>query len=157
MTEYTSQTTIDAPADEVFAFVSEVNRLPEYLPAVKESSADGNGHAHIRIEFGGQSYETDCWYQLHEHNRTMLWGSTGRNKYSGDLEVMDQGATCILTINLKFEPAAGTEDAFKQEMGARHAQIHQDLAKALEAIKEICEQATGPVPVKAGQDQGYLG
>ena len=39
--EYEQSQPIDAPPDEVFAWLSDVGNLPEYLPPVVASSAEG--------------------------------------------------------------------------------------------------------------------
>jgi len=41
MTEYQHTQTIDASAGEVFAWLSDVNNLPQYLPPVVGASIEG--------------------------------------------------------------------------------------------------------------------
>ena len=41
MTEYQQTQTIDASAGEVFAWLSDVNNLPQYLPPVVDASIEG--------------------------------------------------------------------------------------------------------------------
>jgi ribosome-associated toxin RatA of RatAB toxin-antitoxin module len=53
MTEYQQTQTIDASAGEVFAWLSDVNNLPQYLPPVVDASIEGAsaqgspGHARV--------------------------------------------------------------------------------------------------------------
>ena len=41
MAEYEQSQNIDAPADEVFDWLSGVENLPKYLPPIKEASVEG--------------------------------------------------------------------------------------------------------------------
>ena len=70
MKEYEQTQTIEAPPDEVFAWLSNVDNLPEYLPPVVGASIEGpskgpraNEYARhsSTLEEGGPSTRRDTW------------------------------------------------------------------------------------------------
>lgn len=153
MSQFSTQINIDAPAEEVFAFVTDFNNMSEYLPTVKKAMPAGNGQIRLQGEVNGHTYDSTGWYQTHEMNRTLLWGAKGANEYSGDLEVMAQGDKSVLTINLKFDalPEVSPEDRKKLE--AHEPEIKKGLDEAGKRVKELCEQAFVP---SAANNKGYV-
>jgi uncharacterized membrane protein len=156
MSKYTSQILIDAPADEVFAYVSDTNRMPEYLPTVHGAMHQGAGRILVKGEAAGHPYESDGRYEVDEDARTMRWGSDGEHHYSGHLEVQDRGNQCFLSVTLDFEPNAGLDEEFKKQMGGRDTAIREGLEASLRSIKNLCEGVGGKVPTEADRNQAYL-
>jgi len=153
MSEFSTQITIEAPADDVFSFVTDFDHMHEYLPTVEKATPAGDGQIRMQGEVNGRRYDTTGWFQTHEFNRTMLWGAKGANDYTGDLEVMDQGDRCTLTIHLKFEflPEVSAEDRKKLE--AHWPQIQQGLDESGQNIKRLCEESVG---ANVHESKGYL-
>lgn len=152
MPNYTAKAVIQAPADEVFAFVSDVNRMPDYLPTVEEAKPQGAGRVWMRGSVDGRQYESDGWLEADARAKAMRWGSDGENRYTGNLQVQDRGQECYVTVTLDFEPRADQEEEFERRMGSRDAAIQDGLERALDSIKRICEGAG----VRAGK-RGYAG
>ena len=152
MREFSTHVTINAPADEVFAFVTDFDHMHEYLPTVDKATPTGDGQIRLQGNSGGKPYDTEGWYQTHDFNRTMLWGAKGANDYTGDLEVMDEGEQCTLTIHLKFEmlPAMSEED--RKSLEAHWPEVQKGLDEAANNVKRYCEEAA---PVTS-QTKGYL-
>lgn len=156
MSKYTSQTLIDAPADEVFAYVSDTNRMPEYLPTVHGAMHQGVGRILVKGEAAGHKYESDGRYEVDEDARTMRWGSDGEHRYSGHLEVQDRGNQSFLSVTLDFEPSPGLDEEFKRQMGSRDQAIREGLETSLRSIKNLCEGVGGKVPSRAERPDAYL-
>ena len=153
MPNYTAKAVIQAPADEVFAFVSDVSRMPDYLPTVEEAKPQGTGRVWMKGSAGGRQYESDGWFEADSRAKTMRWGSDGENRYSGNLQVQDRGNECYVTVTLDFEPRADQEEEFERRMGSRDNAIEEGLERALDRIKMICEGTD----VRAGSRRGYVG
>ena len=152
MSNFSTQVQIDATADDVFAFVTNFNNMPEYLPTVERATSAGDGHIHMEGEVKGHRYDTVGWFQVHEFNRTMLWGAKGQNDYSGDLEVMEQGDGCLLAINLKFEELPDLSQENRKRIEDHMPEIEKGLDEAGKRVKELCEQAA----VSSPKSKGYV-
>jgi uncharacterized membrane protein len=153
MSEFSTHVRIDAPADEVFAYVTDFDNMPDYLPMVDKARPEGEGR--IRLEGSGakgQKFDNVAWFQTHEFNRTMLWGATGANDYAGDLEVMDQGDACELTINVKFESLPELSQEERERLKAQEPQIQNSLEESANRIKAACERSYVPTKERA---RGY--
>ena len=91
MKEYQQTELIDAPADEVFRWVSDVDNLPKYLPPIKDadiegSSAEGTLGERVRLE--GEipdrgEFESEGYFQVDAENLRMEWGAEVYRDYSG--------------------------------------------------------------------------
>lgn len=74
MSEYEQTQVIDAPADEVFAWLADMNNLPGYLPpvtdaSVEEPSAEGTPGQRVllRLEFpNGASFDSEGYLAVDE-------------------------------------------------------------------------------------------
>jgi uncharacterized protein YndB with AHSA1/START domain len=82
--EYEPSQAIDAPPDEVFAWLSDVGNLPEYLPPIVEASlqgasAEGLPGQRIRttLEYPGEdggTFEAEGYLAVDQRERRMEWG-----------------------------------------------------------------------------------
>ncbi len=55
MPEYEHSLTVQASPEAVFTFVSDVSRLPEYLPTTHHAEAQPGGRVRVQGEAGGTS------------------------------------------------------------------------------------------------------
>ena len=153
MNEFSTQVTVKAPADDVFSYVSDISRLPDYVPTVHRAAPAGDGHIRFEGERDGHPYETTGWYQTHEFNRTMLWGAEGANRYSGDLEVLEQGPACLLKLNLRLSAMPEVKPQVRERLESRGPAIQRELDAAAHKIKKLCEQEFANAPSKP---KGYV-
>ena len=82
--EYEQSQPIDAPPEEVFAWLSDVGNLPKYLPPVVDSSVEGasaEGVPGQRIRTtlkypgeGGGTFDAEGYLSVNEKERRMEWG-----------------------------------------------------------------------------------
>src|ERR687893_1520998 len=111
--EYEQSQTIDAPPEEVFAWLSDVGNLPEYLPpvvasSVEGSSAEGVPGQRIRatLEYPGQeerSFDAEGYLAVDESERKMEWGAETGRDYSGWLTVASRGeGDSEVVVHLSF-------------------------------------------------------
>ncbi|MEA2553086.1 MAG: hypothetical protein QOJ65_1262 [Fimbriimonadaceae bacterium] len=144
--EYVLKTEIDAPIDEVFSILSDLQRLPEYVPNIREATPEGDGTVRVRGEVVGHSFDKEACFDMDEAAKTMSWQVGAGRHYRGDLAVIDHGASCFLMVTLHI---AGAEEPSDE----RTAQINRQLEGALDRIKRICESETA----NADSGQAYLG
>ncbi len=57
--EFDESMRIDAPATQVFDFVSKVQNLPKYLPTTRKATAEQGGRVRVQGEAEGHSYDAD--------------------------------------------------------------------------------------------------
>ncbi len=153
---YEDDTVIDASPQEVFAYVSDVQNLPDYLPPIREASTralaegtetdpdlqDATG-VHLVGELKGQRFENDGWFLADEAARTLRWGAQTERTYSGRLEVTEEGNGTRLRVHLEFGPNSPDEEM--QEQAGDRDPVHEALAATLQSVKQQVEGTGGKV------------
>ncbi len=153
---YEDSTTISASPQEVFAYVSDVSHLPDYLPPITEASSrplaegtetdpdvqDATG-VHLVGEIKGQQFENDGWFLADESARTLRWGAQTERTYSGRLEVTEDGDGARLSVHLDFGPGS-PDDAIQEQSGDRDP-VHEALGATLQSVKQQVEGTGGKV------------
>ena len=99
MADYEQSKAINAPAEEVFAWLTDVGNLSGYLPPVTDASiegpsAEGSPGQKVRmaLEFpNGSSFESEGYLATEERERRMEWGAETNRDYSGWLTVANHG------------------------------------------------------------------
>ncbi len=140
--EFEHSTSIDASPDEVYAFMSQVENLPKYLPTTHSAQAQEGERVRVQGEAQGHEYDSDGFFRKDEANHRIEWGAD-EQYYSGWLEVTEQGAGSTMTVHLSFSggPPAGEGDAPGESSEApTREQIQEGLVTALESIKNFVEE-----------------
>jgi uncharacterized protein YndB with AHSA1/START domain len=156
MPHYTSKTVINAPAREVFEFVSAPENMPKYLPTLRNAHRVDEGSVVVQGEVGGQTYENRGWYESDPDHMTMRWGSDGHHQYGGNLQVRDQGDQSFVTVELDYVPNEHELERMQAEAGSVDEAVREGLESALQSVKNIIEGSGGKVSVAAEQ-HGYMG
>ena len=153
--EYEQSQTIDAPPEEVFAWLSDVANLPEYLPPVVASSAEGPSAEGVpgqriraTLEYPGQegrTFDAEGYLAVDEAERTMEWGAEAGRDYSGWLTVATRGeGGSEVVVHLSFG-----ERSVEPEMRERTPEGRDPLAggisATLESIRRQIEEGSGKV------------
>src|SRR4051812_33605065 len=124
MEDYEGSTTVDAPADELFEYLSKVENLPQYfdrMTSVRNLPGD-EVEVEARIEPGDAGSEEgertvggDAWFTIDADTKTLAWGSEGPNDYRGQLQVTPSGdAAATVTVKLHtLHEAQGIEDGIQ--------------------------------------------
>lgn len=100
MATYERTIEIEASAETVFDFVSDVENLPRYFDRMKSAEpADGEA-VHVTAQVAGHSVEGEAWFRTHADRRRVEWGSEGPSDYAGELDVDGGGPTSRLTVRL---------------------------------------------------------
>lgn len=120
--EYSRSQIVDASADEVFRFVSEIGNLPKYLPPIQHVELLGGdqirlrGETPSRGEIDGQGY-----FRAYPEERRMEWGANVGRDYSGSFRVMEQGQSrSEIGVSPTFGPLylprarAGADERFRR-------------------------------------------
>jgi uncharacterized membrane protein len=136
MGDYEATTAVQVPADRLFGYLSDVERLPEYLPQLKSAHEVGEHKVDVTAvvqpegeparEVGGQA-----WIEVVEEGRRLRWGAPGPHDYHGELDVDSAGDDASnLTVRLHTDHAEGTEidDALEHTLAGIKAAVESDPA-----------------------------
>lgn len=141
--EFDHSTTINASPDEVYAFMSQVENLPKYLPTTHAAQPQEGERVRVQGEAQGHEYDADGFFRKDEANHRIEWGAD-EQYYSGHLEVTGQGDGSSMSVHLSFSggPPAGEGDAPNDDSSEapNREQIQEGLVKALESIKNFVEK-----------------
>ncbi len=143
MAEYTDHIDVAAPADAVFAFVSDIENLPKYLPTVQHAHPQSNERVEVEGKANGHPYNSDGYFKVDQAARTMTWGSDGENDYSGKMQVTGDGSTAKVACSLKFTPSESIKESMDKNQGGPSAAMTDGLRTSLQSIKQICEGTGG--------------
>ena len=153
--EYEQSQAIDAPPEEVFAWLSDVGNLPKYLPPVVDSrvegpSAEGVPGQRIRasLEYpgeGGGTFDAEGYLSVNEVERRMEWGAEAGRDYSGWLAVGNHGeGGSEVVVHLSFgERSAGPEIEERAPEG--RDPLAEGVSATLESIRRQIEEGSGKV------------
>ncbi|HZG04096.1 MAG TPA: SRPBCC family protein [Streptomyces sp.] len=135
MGDYDNSITVAVPPDRLFAYLSDVQNLPAYLPRMTSARPhDGDRvtvTAHIAPEGAPeQDVTSEAWIRVVEEGRSLEWGAPGPRDYHGRLHVTagDSRGTSRLTVELHTEDTEG-------------AQVDHGLRETLHGIKTAVESA----------------
>ena len=88
MADYDGRTTVSAPEDALFAYLSDVSNLPEYFSRMTEAHRTGGEEVHTEARMpSGDTVEGEAWFRVDEGAKHIAWGSEGENDYNGFLDV----------------------------------------------------------------------
>ena len=154
MQEYEQSQTIAAPANEVFAWVSDVENLPKYLPPIKDagiegSAAEGNpgDRVKMRVEIPDRGeFESEGYFDVDAEARTMRWGAETERDYSGRLTVVETGdGESEVTVHLSFGPRS-VESEIQDDSSDDRNPLEESLGATLESIRRQIEEGSGKLP-----------
>lgn len=145
MAEYEQSIVVNAPADDVFNFVSNLNNLPSYLPTLRHARAAGPDRLHVQGAAGGEGYEAGGYFRVDPAEYFMEWSADTERNYSGWLEVSDLDNACEVTVHLSFRPNPEIEERMREHAGSVDQAMESGLQTALESIKSLCEQPRAAV------------
>ncbi len=145
MAEYEHSARVNAPAEAVFDFVSDIGNLPKYLPTTHHAESQGLGRVRVRGEAGGHTYDSDGYFRVDATEHRMEWGSDGENAYAGWLQVEENGSGSDVTVHLTFAPRPDQAERFEEQTGDRDRTIQEGLEASLLSIRNLVEGRGGKV------------
>ncbi|MEU0336728.1 SRPBCC family protein [Streptomyces sp. NPDC006193] len=135
MGDYSDSITVQVPPDRLFAYLSDVQHLPSYMPRLTSARPhDGDKvtvTAHIDPpDAPEQDVTSEAWLHVDEGGKNLDWGAAGPHDYRGRLHVDAGGdaGTSRLSVQLHTEHTEGGE-------------VDHGLREALSGIKQAVETA----------------
>ena len=153
--EYEQSQAIDAPPEEVFAWLSDVGNLPEYLPPVVDSSVVGPSAEGVpgqrirtRLEYpggDGGTFEAEGYLAMDEGKRRMEWGAEAGRDYSGWLTVANHGeGASEVVVHLSFGERSAEPEMQEWAPEGRDP-LAEGISATLESIRRQIEEGSGKV------------
>jgi uncharacterized protein YndB with AHSA1/START domain len=151
--EYEQSQPIDAPPEQVFAWLSDVGNLPEYLPPVVAAeglSAEGVPGQRIRatLEYPGQegrTFDAEGYLAVNEAERRMEWGAEAGRDYSGWLTVANRGeGGSEVVVHLSFGERS-VEPEMQEQTSEGRDPLAEGVSATLESIRRQIEEGSGKV------------
>lgn len=154
MKEYEQTQTIEAPPEEVFAWLSDIDNLPRYLPPVTGASIVGPSDEGVpgqrirtTLEYGeGEgTFDSEGYLAVDEGRRRMEWGAEVQRDYSGWLEVAGgaEGQSQV-TVHLNFGERS-VESEIREQTSEDHDPLAEGISATLESIRRQIEEGAGKV------------
>jgi uncharacterized membrane protein len=104
MSEIERSVTVAAPPDEVFAFVSDVRHLPDYMDHMTAARPERADVVHVEADVDGEHEVGDAWFHVDDARRRIEWGSQrAGSDYRGWLEVAPADAASRVSIGLHLQ------------------------------------------------------
>jgi hypothetical protein len=145
MSTYEHFVDIDAPAGAVYAFISNPENLPRFLPQVDAISVKSSD----RIILISGDRQTEAAVHLDPDELTMRWNSLNKG-YRGQFRVAPHDEGCRLTVTHTLD----SSEASKLEL-ERPGAIDQGQIEVLAEIRRICEGQASKLKT-ANEGQRYL-
>jgi hypothetical protein len=127
--EFTESVTINVDPDTLFAYVGNIEKLPQYVPHVIDAQRVEGESVRISTKPGSGSGPATllrgAWLRL-APGRHLEWGVSNSRNYRGEASVVPTDAGSMLLVTLHLDHA----DA---------SQVNRELTTALQTIKRIVE------------------
>lgn len=97
-------------------YVTEPRNWAQFLPTVQSADSVRGEQERVRIRgvSHGHAYDTEGYFKIDRHRRSMQWGTEGEHGYHGSLEIRQTEAADLaaeIALELKFSNApAGDVD-----------------------------------------------
>lgn len=141
--EYERSRRIDASRDDVFAFVSDIRNLQNYVPTVQSAEMVAEDRVRLQGKDSNTSYEDEGWLHIDPARYRLEWRVDER-AYSGWMTVSGiDGATEVVT-HLSLTPRV--DDTGRPLTGERAEEpdpIEEGLEAAMDSLRNLIEGRGG--------------
>ena len=127
MADYERSTTVDAPAEDLFEYLSKVENLPNYMDRMTSAKNLPGDEVEVEAKVepqdvggdagGERTVGGDAWFTIDADHMKLAWGAEGPHDYKGELEVTPDGAASRVTVRLHTtHDAEGIDDGIEQTL-----------------------------------------
>lgn len=141
--EVKAERLIERPLDEVFEFMADLDKLPQWLDGCKKAWSPSGDARQVgsRVvhedEFMGRSFEAHFDVVEWEHNRRMVFEAvSGPFRGLSEEDFVADGDDTLVTIRVTGEPAGWLKAV--GWMASRQAQVQLD--RSLDNVKAVLEE-----------------
>ncbi len=127
MPDYQQTAKVNASADALFNYLSDVRNLPKYFSRMTSAENAGPDEIHVTASVHGKKEEGKAEFHVDKAAKKLRWSSEGPNDYHGELEVTEQGSTSQVAVKLHTKRT-------------EREQIEQGLRETLNNVVRLVEQ-----------------
>jgi uncharacterized membrane protein len=124
--DYQQATSVYAPAQALFDYLSDVRNLPKYFHSMIDAEPAEGEAVNVTADVDGQRQESQAWFRVDREARRISWGSEGPNDYHGELEVTGGQEGSSVQVSLHTERVASDR-------------IDEGLAETVANVKRLVE------------------
>jgi uncharacterized membrane protein len=128
MPDYQRSAKVQASADALFDYLSDINNLPKYFNRMTSARSAGPDEVYSTANVNGKEVEGKAKFNVDKAAKKLQWSSEGPNDYHGELEVTGEGNASQVAVKLH------TKSTLKQ-------QIEDGLQKTLDNIVRLVEDS----------------
>lgn len=126
MADYEASTRVDVPAGQLFDYLADPHNLTTYVTRLTVAEPLDDDLVRVTADRGDAEVSGDAWVRVDADARSLAWGLTGSDDYSGQLQVREDGAGSLVTVRVRSVLAAPD-------------QVRDGVDGALRRIKELME------------------
>jgi Polyketide cyclase / dehydrase and lipid transport len=167
MPDYEASRRIAAEPDDVYAFVSNIGNLPDWVPSVRAATTLPDHRVRVQGRIGHTDYSNDGFLETDPQRRRLAWRADEDN-YHGSLTVSDEITHSRVWVRLSFgidkidaaKPSVPNEAVRRDEpeLGPGAADpISTSLEAALDSLHDILEGRGGKRNVTALRQESAQG
>lgn len=141
--EYERSRQIHASENDVFAFLSNVQNLPNFLPTVQSAELIAEDRIRIRGKNNGVAYTDDGWLHIDPDRHRIEWSNDERT-YNGSMTVSGGDGVSEVVIHLSLVPYF--DQSGRPLTSEQHAQtdpIEEGLETAMDSLRNLIEGTGG--------------
>src|SRR5271165_2560724 len=127
MPDYEQTAKVNASAEALFDYLSDVRNLPKYFSRMTSAENAGQDEIRVTANIHGKKEEGKAEFHVDKAAKKLRWSSEGPNDYHGELEVKGQGKSSEVTVKLHTKRT-------------EREQIEQGLRDTLNNIERLVEQ-----------------
>jgi len=111
MTEYTRSREVDAPAEQLFEYLSDVRNLPKYFSQMTSAEAGpGPDEVSVTAEVQGKEVAGTAKFHVDDAANRIEWSSEGPNSYHGWLSVRGRADGSEVEVHVTTEREADEDE-----------------------------------------------
>lgn len=127
MADYHRSAKVQASADALFGYLSDIRNLPKYFNRMTGARSAGPNEVYASANVNGKEEEGKANFHVDRAAKKLQWSSEGPNEYHGELEVTCEGNTSRVSVKLH------TKNTHKER-------IEHDLQQTLDNIVRLVEE-----------------
>ncbi|MCU0552193.1 MAG: SRPBCC family protein [Leptolyngbya sp. Prado105] len=152
-TDFEQSIQVNAQADNIFQYLSDVRNVPQYLPTVTNAQPQSGERIRTQGHAGDHEYDSDGHFRIDQQRKRLEWGSDGENEYGGWMEVKGNGNQSEVKVHIHYAPSSETKQHM-EEQSPQHSfesAMNEGIGKTLKSIKQICEGTGGKEEISPNQ------
>jgi uncharacterized membrane protein len=130
MGDFKGTVTVDASAQKLFDYLSDIGNLPRYFDRMSTAEPGDGDEVHTTATTpDGRRVEGEATFKADRETQHLEWGSEGENAYGGFLDIRGEGDSCVVEVHLH-----------STRVGDGNAEIQHGIEQTLDQIKRLVEE-----------------